>query len=311
MDKRVATSGNLWILSLLLVSISLPFINPYLVIASFVLMFIFLRSLLLRLIFIGPGNRKPTLEDENYRTEFLQDESKKICYHYFLQKEKSDLVIFLHGWQSASSRFGNRMDIFRERGFHTLVMDTRGHGASSSTFEWTAGKIIDDFKEIMEILDRSKINNVHLYGHSLGGFVTLGIQNKRHDGWWKGKISSVILESPMTAYSPILKEMSGKFSFLEPYMKKLALNGFKKIHPEVSDLKWEDIDVPNWGLPKCPTLLLQAENDTRLGREHYDLLMNCDIDIEAHLISSLTHSRNNINEERDNLIIDWIENPRY
>ncbi|MEL0100534.1 MAG: hypothetical protein VW862_02370, partial [Euryarchaeota archaeon] len=112
-------------------------------------------------------------------------------------------------------------------------------------------------------------------------------------------------------YSPILKEMSGKFSFLESYMKKLALNGFKKIHPDVSELKWEDIDVPKWGLPSCPTLLLQAENDMRLGRLHYDLIMDCDIDIEAHLIPSLTHSRNNVNAARDNLIVEWIENPRY
>ncbi len=270
-----------------------------------------MRAILLRIIFIGPGNRKPTLDDSNYQTDFLQDQHKKICYHYNFQEEISDLVIFLHGWQSASSRFGNRMDIFRERGFHTLVMDTRGHGASSSTFEWTAGKIIDDFKQIMEAIDRSRIKNIHLYGHSLGGFVTLGIHNKRHDGWWKQRISSVILESPMTAYSPILKEMSGKLSFLEPYMKKLALDGFKKVHPDVKDLKWEDIDVPNWGLPSCPTLLLQAENDKRLGRTHYDLIVECDIDLEAHLIPSLTHSRNNVNVARDNLIVDWIENPRY
>ena len=61
------------------------------------------------------------------------------------------------------------------------------------------------------------------------------------------------------------------------------------------------------GLPKVPILLLQAKNDTRLGRYHYDLLLEQGLDIEEHLLESLPHSKNRVNEERDNLIINWIE----
>ena len=65
---------------------------------------------------------------------------------------------------------------------------------------------------------------------------------------------------------------------------------------------------PHWGLPKVPILLLQAETDTRLGRYHYDLLMSQDLDITGHLIKSLPHSKNRVNDDRDKLIVEWIEN---
>ena len=111
----------------------------------------------------------------------------------------------------------------------------------------------------------------------------------------------------MVAYSPIMEEMSGKISFMLPLLKRWALKGFKKIHPEIGELEWKDIDIPAWGLPKVPILLLQSANDSRLGRFHYDLLLKQDVEIYPHLIESLTHSKNRLNKERDNLIIKWIE----
>jgi len=56
-----------------------------------------------------------------------------------------------------------------------------------------------------------------------------------------------------------------------------------------------------------PILLLQSANDKRLGRFHYDLLMSQEIEIQPHLIQSLTHSKNRVNIERDDLIRKWID----
>ena len=52
---------------------------------------------------------------------------------------------------------------------------------------------------------------------------------------------------------------------------------------------------------------MQAKEDNRLGRFHYDLLMEQQFNIQAHLIETLTHSRNRVNLERDELIVKWIE----
>ena len=87
----------------------------------------------------------------------------------------------------------------------------------------------------------------------------------------------------------------------------MCIRDSHKIHPEVGQLEWSDIDIPNWGLPQVPILLLQAKNDTRLGRIHYDLIMDQNLEIEAHLIDSLGHSKNRVNEDRDKLIVEWIE----
>ena len=56
----------------------------------------------------------------------------------------------------------------------------RGHGMAPNTVEWTAGKVINDIKVILSLVDQSKINKVHFYGHSLGGFVCIGMHHDRH-----------------------------------------------------------------------------------------------------------------------------------
>jgi pimeloyl-ACP methyl ester carboxylesterase len=199
------------------------------------------------------------------------------------------------------------MYLFHNKGLHTLAVDMRGHGMAPDTPEWTAGKVIQDVKIILDKLDKSKIGKIHFYGHSLGGFICIGMHNERHQGWWKDEYGTLMLESPMAAYSPILEQMSGKISFMLPLLKKWAVKGFRKIHPEFDNLEWKDIDFPYWGYPKVPVLLLQAMNDNRLGRYHYDLLLSEDLDVQAHLIESLTHSKNRVNIERDELIEAWID----
>jgi alpha-beta hydrolase superfamily lysophospholipase len=161
----------------------------------------------------------------------------------------------------------------------------------------------------LETLDQSIISSIHLYGHSLGGFVSLGLQNSRNQGWWKDKIGTVILESPMTALAPIIEQRAGLFSPLLPLMKRWLMQGFVRIHPEFEGCQWTDIDVPGWGMPSCPVLIMQAKNDAQLGQTHYDSLMSCigEIEHEAHIIPTLSHTQNQVNKERDELISNWID----
>ena len=308
MDNRVATWSSQKIIAIFLLATTLGVLDFRLIAISVICFYFVIKHLLMRLIFLGPMNPKPTLSDSNYSKNEYQRDDCNIVYYTNFQNKLSDLVVFIHGWESASSRFEHRMKMFRQNGFHTLTFDMRGHGESGSTSEWTAGKVIEDLKGILSEIDSKIVRNTHFYGHSLGGFITLGMQNERHGGWWKDRIGTIILESPMTGYSPVLKDLSGKLSFLYPLLRRYALAGFNRIHPEVGGLRWEDIDVPNWGLPTCDLLVLQAANDARLGRIHYDLLLsqNLKCHVESHLIESLSHSRNEVNSERDDLIINWI-----
>ena len=259
------------------------------------------------MIYSGPENRSLPFSDPNW--EIIKATNGKSDVYGFVnyQEKRSDMVVLIHGWQSSSEKFTERMYLFHNKGLHTLAVDMRGHGMAPDTPEWTAGKVIQDVKIILDKIDRSKIRKIHFYGHSLGGFICIGMHNERHNGWWKEEYGTLMLESPMAAYSPILEQMSGKISFMLPLLKRWAVKGFKKIHPEFDNLEWKDIDFPYWGYPKVPILLLQAKNDNRLGLYHYDLLLSKDLDVQAHLIESLTHSKNRVNKERDELIEAWIE----
>lgn len=307
MNRRVATWDGRTTLAILVTTILISLLIPYGFFVVVLTLLLLIHQLLLRLIFTGPEKRSPPFDNPNW--ELIRVDNNGVDVYGFIhyQEEKSDLAVFIHGWQSSSEKYTERMSLFRERGLHTLAIDLRGHGIAPDTPEWTAGKVILDVKCMLDNLDTNKINKVHFYGHSLGGFIAIGMHHNRHGGWWKERYGTLILESPMAAYSPILEQMSGRISFMLPLLKVWALRGFNKIHPEAGGIEWKDIDVPYWGLPKVPVLLLQAKNDTRLGRYHYDLLMKQDLDIEGHLIESLAHSKNRVNADRDNLIVEWIE----
>ena len=306
MPRRQATWGGNAILSLLILT-SVSFFTPYGTFVAVASSLVIVHQLLLRIMFAGPKKRSLPFSDPGWSIVTADNEGVDVYGFINLQNVKTDLIIFIHGWQSSSEKFVDRMNIFRSKGLHTLAIDMRGHGMAPDTHEWTAGKVILDVKAILEKIDRSKVNKIHFFGHSLGAFICLGLQNQRHSGWWKDDCSTIILESPMVAYSPILEEMASRISFMMPLLKRWAVKGFNRIHPEVGGLEWSDIDIPKWGLPSVPTLLLQASNDTRLGRFHYDLLMKQDIELYPHLLDTLTHSKNKINIERDELIKKWID----
>tara|TARA_B100001564_G_scaffold339268_1_gene331867 strand:+ start:2390 stop:3313 length:924 start_codon:yes stop_codon:yes gene_type:complete len=303
----MATWDGYAILILLVSAFAMLLLTPYGLIFLAITILVLTHQILLRMIYSGPESRSLPFSDPKW--EIIKAANGKSDVYGFVnyQDKISDMVVLIHGWQSSSEKFTERMYLFHNKGLHTLAVDMRGHGMAPDTPEWTAGKVIQDVKIILDKIDRSKIRKIHFYGHSLGGFICIGMHNERHNGWWKEDYGTLMLESPMAAYSPILEQMSGKISFMLPLLKRWAVKGFKKIHPEFDNLEWKDIDFPYWGYPKVPILLLQAMNDNRLGLYHYDLLLSKDLDVQAHLIESLTHSKNRVNKERDELIEAWIE----
>ncbi len=306
MDRRRATWDGYAILILLGSGILLSILIPY-GLVFLPVMLIIIHQVILRLIFNGPQVRSLPFSDANWKTIRSMNGNSDVYGFINYQDHKTDLVVLIHGWQSSSEKFTERMYLFKNKGLHTLAVDMRGHGMAPDTPEWTAGKVIQDVKIILEEVDRTRVNKVHFFGHSLGGFISIGMHHDRHQGWWKENYGTLMLESPMAAYSHILEQMSGKISFMMPLLKRWAVKGFMKIHPEIDNLEWKDIDFPHWGNPEVPVLLLQAKNDNRLGRYHYDLLVSGELDIEPHLIQSLTHSKNRVNSERDALIESWID----
>ena len=75
-------------------------------------------------------------------------------------------------------------------------------------------------------------------------------------------------------------------------------------------LRVDDVDVPKWGIPDKPTLVVQAGNDERLGEIHYQKLIESFTDKELLsniILDDLTHAGARKNKNRDNVIENWIE----
>jgi esterase/lipase len=302
--RRMATYSNGQLLSISVLILSLGYFSPYFLSG---LIFV-IYHYLLKKIYAGPTTGRPALNHPDWSIIKADNDGVEVFGQFNNLNKNAPLVVFLHGWSSATSRFLERMEIFKSHGCHTLALELRHHGMAPKTDEWTAVKIIGDLKTLLNSLDSANFSTIHFYGHSLGGFLAAGMTNSKNSGWWTSKMGTLMLESPMAAFTPIMEEKAGRLTFLNPIFKWMATRALKKIHPEITNFKWEDVDVPNWAKPTCPTLLLQAANDERLGMYHYNLIIKEFTDLSPHLIQSLSHSANSINKERDELIIEWIGN---
>ena len=101
--------------------------------------------------------------------------------------------------------------------------------------------------------------------------------------------------------------------FLKPLFWKRLKFHFNSINPSFEKISsTEDVDVPAWGLPDKPTLVVQSANDERLGRIHYKSLVNAFIDANRSdlltdvIIEDLTHAGARKNTNRDNTIREWL-----
>lgn len=300
--RRMATYSNGQLLSISVLILGLGYFSPY----FFGGLIFVIYHYVLKKIYAGPTTGRPALDHPDWSIIKADNDGVEVFGQFNNLDKNAPLVVFLHGWSSATSRFLERVEMFKAHGCHTLALELRHHGMAPKTDEWTAVKIIGDLKALLNSLDSANFSTIHFYGHSLGGFLAAGMTSPKNSGWWTDKMGTLILESPMAAFTPIMEEKAGRLTFLNPIFKWMATRALKKIHPEITNFIWEDVDVPNWAKPTCPTLLLQAANDERLGMYHYNLIIKEFTDLSPHLIQSLSHSTNSINKERDELIIEWI-----
>ena len=77
-------------------------------------------------------------------------------------------------------------------------------------------------ESIEEKVDDLGIEEVFVYGHSMGGYLSLRLAAKG-EGWWKDKLQCVLLESPMTSYPIGIENQLNTFSRLLLPLIRLAL----------------------------------------------------------------------------------------
>ena len=171
------------------------------------------------------------------------------------------------------------------------------------------------FDNLGEVCDLDLISKVYLHGHSIGAFIALRFSRESTKFSNSDLIKGYILESPMTCYSEIFNESCRRLHvpqfMIANFWSRLKFH-FNFLNREFEPItKIEEVDVPFWGIPNRPTLVVQSGNDERLGQLHYErlILSFTDKKLLTHfLIDDLTHAGARKNDNRDRIIKDWLKN---
>ena len=104
-------------------------------------------------------------------------------------KKKEDIeqktIILCHGLATSGLQFVEDAHFFANHGFRVIVPDLRGHGRSiipkknlMKKEDFTIKQMAND---LIAILDKEQVKQVHWVGHSLGGILALSIMEERKD----------------------------------------------------------------------------------------------------------------------------------
>lgn len=101
--------------------------------------------------------------------EIVTIDNRELAY---VEKGKShaNTVVLIHGFCGSSDYWKKIIEPLSHT-YHIIAVDLRGHGRS--TFDGAAFEMEDLARDVKVLLDRLELHSVYLFGHSLGGYVTL------------------------------------------------------------------------------------------------------------------------------------------
>ena len=77
-------------------------------------------------LFISPGSPKPSFQSDEWISHHLQFDTKTTHVQLFQQKQKSPLIVFIHGWRGSSASVLDRAQWFVNKGWHAAIMELPG-----------------------------------------------------------------------------------------------------------------------------------------------------------------------------------------
>ena len=159
----------------------------------------------------------------------MTDKINDIELNYYEYGEGKDTLIFLHGWGQNIEMMKPLADYFYEN--HKIyILDLPGHGKST---EPTFAYQVDDFVDVLrKFIEKHKIKNFTLIGHSFGGKVALLYQSKYQDA---DKLIMLACSFKQEIKKLSLKTRILKFAKKIPGLNKLE--GFAKKHIGSTDYK--------------------------------------------------------------------------
>ena len=267
----------------------------------------------------GPPKSTPPLVHSDWPSFVREGPRAPYRYHINRRNKDAPLVVAVHGWTSGVAHARNRTQVLADAGFHVVLLESLGHGSSPYNGPWTAHCVLECLEDLLDGLFSDDIclpiTDLILHGHSLGAYVALRSLKGRHGG----TVQSLLLESPMTRYSPIFDEALSNLRWprwVPGFRSRLIAQLMKQwnvMHPDVSITSMYDVDVPQWAKPEVPTFVMQASPDRRLGSSHLEALQRC---VPHHLLdvwpsATLRHSGTSAHPERDAAMMAWLDSKGF
>ena len=271
--------------------------------------------------FRAPMARKPKLIEEEWNPLAYDVAGIQMFTNHAVGEQGRPTVWICHGWTSGSQRMVGRAESFRAKGWNVVMVDLPSHGGSQRLRKWTAEEsttlVIGSINRLAEEFPSLFAGPVYYYGHSMGAFIGLRISKRRDEVAFGENLAGWVFESPMTGYTEIFEETCRLLRvprFLRPVLLRKTIRHVNAINQRPQPLyQLLEADMPLWGMPREPLLLVQAQPDERLGNAHHQRLettmQEAGVEhlLSAYYLKSLRHSGAAVHDERDRLVSQWID----
>lgn len=154
---------------------------------------------------------------------YLTYEGFKIAtYHW---KGDKTTILLVHGWESNSARWKNKIHHFMAEGFNVVALDAPAHGASGS-------KLFNAllYSEFINLVAK-KHNPEVIIGHSVGGMATVFFQQK----YQLASLNKLVLLGVPSEFETILNNYIKMLGYNKKIEKHLHRVIFKKFGTKPSD----------------------------------------------------------------------------
>ena len=255
----------------------------YLKILIFVVSFLILFSLLMFYISIRPFKIKTNLipSDLNLKYEEVNFESAdgiKLNGWFIPNNKSKSAIIVMHGYPADKA---NLLGVaqFLAKDFNVFLFDFRYFGKSEGKYTTIGFLERNDLIGVINYLEKEKnINNIGLYGFSLGGAVALMTKHKN--------VKAIVADSSYARLTDIVKNIYRIFSILKiplTYLTKIYSILFLKINIE------EINPVDTIKNIKIPILLIHGEKDSLIPVNEAYLLHDANKKSELWIVKNAEH----------------------
>lgn len=154
----------------------------------------------------------------------------RLFYEYFLAEEAVGSVVLLHGMSEFTCKHYELAYYLLEQGYNVFLYDQRGHGRSQRLTDRTDlihverfSDFVEDLQEFVEqIVLPAADSPLYLYGHSMGGAVSLFYLAAHPDTFRRAVISSPLFVPQVGAPTPVAAISAWKDQLLRGAESKLT-----------------------------------------------------------------------------------------